>query len=173
MDISSKMRVIKYFVIACLMLTGLVTFIHLTIATLKIHSSQFVEIDSDNLPLIDNASVYINNYFAGNSRLPDTSEVTAWMQSKDKDYEGRGYSYQKAPFHKIPIKALGAPSKEEFILSFWNGEFFVDYFSWYGNGKLAHIPDSEYFIFGSQLADCCILLGMLIVIIRIIVILLK
>lgn len=167
------MRVIKYLIFSFLILIGLVTLIYLADATMKTNSNQIIEIDSDNLNLINTADIYINMYYAKNSRLPDAQEVSLWMNKNNDHYEGRGYSYRKAPFHENLDTALGIPPKDAFILSYWDGDFTVDYASWFGNRKQAYIPDSEFFKWGSQLADCAILFIAIIVIIRMMVSLLK
>ena len=165
------MRLTKYLIFSFLVLVGLVTFIYLADAAMKTNSNQIVDIDSDNLPLLSGAETYINKYYAKNSRIPDASEVSLWMIQNNKDYEGRGYYYQKASLQKNLDTALGTPPKNAYILGYWDGDFFVMYASWFGNGKQTYIPDSEFFKFGSQLADCTIYLIILIVIIRLLFIL--
>lgn len=128
-----------------------------TLATLTYtKENQIYKLNSDEIKLLKNASIFIQQYDAENSHLPDPSEVSTWMQHKDSNYEGWGYSYQKAPFQNLALRNLGSPPPKAYILSFWQGDFFVQYPSWYGDGKLAYIPDSEYFKFGSELADLLI-----------------
>ena len=167
------MNVIKYFVIAVLALAGLVTTIHLIDSVLKTKSTQIVDIDPYNIPLVDKLSIYIKKYQIENSHLPDRKEVKSWMDNNDNNYESRGYSYEKAPFHTVLDHVFEAPTNDAFILNYWNGNFFVVYAPWFRDGKQVYIPDSEYFHFGSQLADCFIFLIIFIMIIRIISTLLK
>ncbi len=167
------MRVFNYFFIVVLSLAGMVNTIYLVDAVLKTKSSQIIKIDPNNLLLIEKVSVHIKKYYAENSQLPDWNEINKWMDKNNRSYEGIGYSYEKPPFHNHLDRVFGVPPKDAFILNYWDGDFFVIYASWFGEGKQAYIPDSQFFHFGSQLADCFILSIILVVIIKTIVTILK
>lgn len=167
------MRTSKYLTIAFLGLISLVIILLIIVTLSKTKSNQIIEINPDQTGRVEKLSVYIKKYSIDHSQLPSWNIVNNWMNSNDRSYESWGYSYTKAPFHMSLDKVLGAPPKDAYIISYWDGEFFVQNVSWFKDGKQVYIPDSEFFYFGGPLIDFSIFLVLLIVVMRSIVSLLR
>ncbi|MEQ1776352.1 MAG: hypothetical protein ABL891_21435 [Burkholderiales bacterium] len=108
-------------------------------------SSEFhvYKLRTDQIELIRNAAAHINDFRAKNAHVPSVSEFTEWMKF-DRRYEGWDYSYQApVPTNHYLTKVNGVPPQGSFVLSFWDGEGYVEYASWLGDGSLGYIHDSR------------------------------
>lgn len=120
-------------------------------------NEQIRSLGTDQIALIGVAQAYISDFRIHNQRNPTPAEFNQWKESQTEnfpDLDGRGYALLDAP---IPITLqlqFGAPPEGAFVLTFWYSKAWVDYVSWAGNGKLAYIPDAEYFApFGGKLGS--------------------
>lgn len=153
------MRLVKWLFAILFGLAGLPIFFFTLFIAFTPSTDQFYRLHSTDIELIDTATQFINNFRANHSRLPTGSEFLEWVATMDQEefrYEGRGYSYDEGPFTKELITRFGSPPEGAFTLSFFNGNAFVTYPSWFGDGKLAYISDADYFFFGGKFADVAV-----------------
>jgi hypothetical protein len=148
------MRALSWLFAAVFILASLSFFAFAMMVASTSSSAQICKLTSYGY-LITPASLYVNEFRLKESRLPTLAEFETWKKtSKDGErYEGYGFSYHVAPFPLELVKKLGKPTEGAYTLTFWGGDSWVTYASWFGDGSKGYIPDSEYFVFGGKKAD--------------------
>lgn len=135
-------------VAAMLVLAGIPFVVLTAYVALIPASAQFHKLDSEEIALTEIAGAYIRDFHEKSARNPTSAEFESWKMTHVEQYprfDGLGYTLLDAPFSTETVSRLGKPPQGAFVLSYLDHGAWIDYASWYGEGKLAYIPDSVYF----------------------------
>lgn len=126
-----------------------IPFVLLAVVYLSIKpSAQFRPLDAEHSVLIEAAAAYITDFRAKTSHNPTSIEFETWKEAYTEQYpglDGWGFSLLNRPYPDELLEKFGQPPREGFVLMYWGHGAWIEYVSWFGNGKQAYVPDAEYF----------------------------
>jgi hypothetical protein len=107
---------------------------------------------------IDSAKHFIIEFQQGHARLPELEEFKAWNIEHMPRYSD-GIYYHKSDFPDDLIRLAGKPPQDAYYFDVWD-DVNLYYASWYENGTVGLISDSDYYWGGSRIMHWIITLGL-------------
>lgn len=142
------MAIIRWLVAALISSVGVVFLLLAAYVGLIPSSAQFHKLSSTETALIGPATEFMREFNAKNSRNPTSAEFDTWKEAHSAEFpgfDGCGYTLLDPPFPSELQSRLGQPPHDAFVLNYLDHGAWIDYASWFDEGKLAYVPDSEYF----------------------------
>lgn len=105
------------------------------------------------------AQQFVVDFQQSHKRLPELEEFNAWSR---KDDSGRALcDYQNSDFPDDLTRLAGKSPQDAYYFTCWD-DVYSYYASWYENGTVGLITDSDYYWGGSRLMHALIFLGLFI-----------